>query len=203
MEALLAIALPFLKANIGSIGGILAYALVEWVLPRTKIVKANSMVELGANTAKKLLLDRVPVIGRLISLLATPEAKAVEEALGVVPPAPAAMVLVLASLLSLSGCAAWKSQVVTDVRVKCVEPEIKKQLTPELIAEVTGSAITGGEVWKQELIKLEALGICSGESIAKCAVKVAFADLFSKSAASPARDAAAKRMEAYLASGAK
>lgn len=52
---------------------LVAYAGIEWVLPRTRLVKANSIVEALANLLKPVL-GKVPLVARVVALLATPEA---------------------------------------------------------------------------------------------------------------------------------
>lgn len=66
--------------------GVLAYAILEFWLGRTKVVQSNSSLELAATLAKKALLDRIPLIGKLVKAMATPT-----------------MVLILASV-TLTGC---------------------------------------------------------------------------------------------------
>ena len=56
---------------------VVAWAAIEWVLPRSKKLAANSAVELVANMLKPALV-KVPLVGKLIALLATPEAHALE-----------------------------------------------------------------------------------------------------------------------------
>lgn len=63
--------------------GVLAYAALEYFLGRTKLVQANSSLELLANMAKKALLDRVPLLGRLVKAMATPAAMIVAMSLAV------------------------------------------------------------------------------------------------------------------------
>ncbi len=55
---------------------VLAYAFVEWVLPRTKALAANSAVELVANMVKPML-GKVPLVGKIVAALATPEVKSI------------------------------------------------------------------------------------------------------------------------------
>lgn len=62
----------WLVANWLGVAAFAVYAALEWFLPRTKWFKANSAVEGLANLAKKALLDRVPLVGFIVSKLATP-----------------------------------------------------------------------------------------------------------------------------------
>jgi hypothetical protein len=55
------------------VAALVAYAFLEWVLPRTTTLKANSTVELLANMAKPVL-GRVPLVALVVARLATPEA---------------------------------------------------------------------------------------------------------------------------------
>lgn len=77
-----------------------AYVLLEFYLPRTAKLKANSTIELVANMLKPVL-GRVPLVGKIVALLGTPEAKAAGLPL---PPVTALLPLAFAALW-LSGCA--------------------------------------------------------------------------------------------------
>jgi hypothetical protein len=76
MTALLLAALVYLKQlaieHHQLILGVLAYAALEWWLPRTDFFKAHSFIEGIANALKRRLLLRVPGLGRVIVFLATP-----------------------------------------------------------------------------------------------------------------------------------
>jgi hypothetical protein len=74
MIAAVAFAKAWVLAHYVAILGVSAYAVLEWVLPRTKLFKADSGLELLANAGKKILLDKIPIVGRLVAFLATQEA---------------------------------------------------------------------------------------------------------------------------------
>lgn len=96
----------------------LLYMALEDYLPRSKRFKANSTLQGLANLAKKVLIDRVPVVGQLVKVLATPEVTP-PPAMPAAPPPPPRNdrgrihILVLATLglasglvvaLALNGC---------------------------------------------------------------------------------------------------
>lgn len=72
MIALLVFLKAWILANQIGIAAVLGWAALEWGLPRVKFLRANSTVELLANLAKRILLDRVPLVGRVVKVLATP-----------------------------------------------------------------------------------------------------------------------------------
>jgi hypothetical protein len=57
---------------------VVAYAAIEWVLPRQKALAANSTVELIAN-ALKPILGKVPLVGKLLAILGTPQVQALTQ----------------------------------------------------------------------------------------------------------------------------
>jgi hypothetical protein len=59
-------------ANQVGVAALAAWALLEWALPRIKFLKANSTVELVANLLKAMLVTRVPLVGKVVAVLATP-----------------------------------------------------------------------------------------------------------------------------------
>lgn len=92
-----------------------AYALLEWALPRVKFIQANSGLELLANLAKKALIDRVPLVGRLVTLLATKQ----PAALPLPPDSSLRALLPLAFIaLALNGCATT-NRIIADEVTKC------------------------------------------------------------------------------------
>lgn len=62
---------------------LLAYMKLEWWLPRTDKVRANSSLELIGNVMRAALMERVPLVRRLVGYLASQqkqgEAPSVEE----------------------------------------------------------------------------------------------------------------------------
>jgi hypothetical protein len=62
-----------------SLLGLLLYAHLEWYLPRTERFKANSGLEGLGNVLKALLVHKVPLIGKVLTAMATKDA----------PPTPA------------------------------------------------------------------------------------------------------------------
>jgi hypothetical protein len=60
------------------LAALLAYAFIEWVLPRTKALAANSFVELVANMLHPVL-GKIPLVGKVTALLKTPEAQALAQ----------------------------------------------------------------------------------------------------------------------------
>ncbi len=51
---------------------LLAYAILEWYLPRTNLVKANSVIEGIANSLKRAL-SKVPLVGWAVAQVASKE----------------------------------------------------------------------------------------------------------------------------------
>ena len=58
---------------------VFAYSVIEWVLPRTGWVKANSAWEGIFNVLAKTLLAKVPAVGAFVRFVASPELAALEQ----------------------------------------------------------------------------------------------------------------------------
>lgn len=69
------------------IGGVILYMHLEWWLPRTSLFKANSVLEGIGNLLEKMLVDRIPLIGKLLTYMASqPKAEAVATDIAKPPP---------------------------------------------------------------------------------------------------------------------
>jgi hypothetical protein len=70
------------------IGGVVAYAHLEWWLPRTKLVRADSSLAILGDGLKRLLVHRIPLIGGLLTAMATPPTPPVDDDIAPVTETP-------------------------------------------------------------------------------------------------------------------
>ena len=188
--------------------GYLAIAISEWWLPRTKMFKGNSHIEMLANGAKKLLLNKIPGLDKVINTLATKE---VEETKPVETPsdpektpppdagfARVGLLMVLAAsglfVLGLSSCSWTGAQVkdtAVDVLKTCGAPAVQ-DAAQSFLPAVT-QIITGGAVNYQA--QLDALIPIGGKAIF-CAVEQLIGRLMH--ASGPTNKEALERAQKYL-----
>jgi hypothetical protein len=127
---------------------VLGYAVLEWGLPRQKALAANSTIELLANMLLPLL-GKVPLVGKLVSLLATPEAKQ----LGLPKVVSVLLPLALAGTL-LSACATPGGKALSACELNSLP-----SAAGTLIAQLVSIAFSGGNYQQQLTTAGETAGV--------------------------------------------
>jgi hypothetical protein len=122
------------------------YTVLEWWLPRTKWFKANSLIEALANFLKRLLIDRVPLVGIFIRLLASPApAAAPAQREEPKPPSSALLVLFIGGSLVfgvvLAGCHGYKAPTYGTLAVIAGGADVAVEQLPPACEAIENAAV--------------------------------------------------------------
>lgn len=151
-------------------------AIVEWCLPRTRAIVANSLIEALANVLLALpIIGRLPLAGALLRALAAPRRDLPLPRRIARPPFVA---LVLAMSL-VGGCSpasrARARDAARDVGVNCLVPSLVDAVIRAVVHLTTaGAAVSDPAEWRRFGLDL---GSRHGPRAASCAVERVLAEL--------------------------